>query len=87
MCADRVTGGNNDDEIYAEEVVEDGGGSELVLVPRREVRVFEIIIGHGGIIIGLCVLVENGGADQTFSQRKEGGACCLMKRTGSKQRK
>ena len=27
----------------------------------------------GGIIIGLCVLVENGGADQTFSQRKEGG--------------
>ena len=72
MCADRVAGGSNDDEIFAEEVVEDGGRSELVLVPRREVRIFEII-GHGGIIIGLCVLVENGGADQTFSQRKEGG--------------
>ena len=43
MCADSIVGGSNDDEIYAEEVVEDGGGSELVLVPRREVRVFEIM--------------------------------------------
>ena len=60
MCADRVAGGSNDDEIYAGEVVEDGRGSELVLAPWREVRVFEIIIGHGGIIIGLA---ENGGAD------------------------
>ena len=40
---------------------------------------------HGGIIIGLCVFVENGGADQTFSQRKEGGlvAWWRLKQRGS----
>ena len=69
---DSTAGGSNDDEIYAEEVVEDEGGSELVLLPRREVRVIEIIYGWR-IIIGLYVLVGNGGADQTFSQRKVGG--------------
>ena len=42
--------------------------SSFLVVPRiGEVRVFEIIIRHGGIIIGLCILIENGGADQTFS--------------------
>ena len=42
MCscssADSIAGGSNDEEIYAEEVVEDEGGSELVLVPRRAWR-------------------------------------------------
>ena len=33
MCADSIAGGNDDEEIYAEEVVENEGGSELVLVP------------------------------------------------------
>ena len=36
---------NSNDEIYAEELVEDEGESELVLVRRREVRVIE---WHGG---------------------------------------
>ena len=36
---------NSNDEIYAEELVEDEGESELVLVRRREVRVTE---WHGG---------------------------------------
>ena len=47
---DSIASGSNDEEIYAEEVVEDDGGSELILVPRGEIRVIE---WHGGIIIGL----------------------------------
>ena len=37
---DSIISGSSD-EIYAEEVVEDEGESERVLVPRREVRVIE----------------------------------------------
>ena len=36
--ADSIISGSSD-EIYAEEVVEDEGESERILVPRREVRV------------------------------------------------
>ena len=43
--ADSIAGGSNDEEIYAEEVVEDEGGSELGLVPRREV--YRVIEWHG----------------------------------------
>ena len=43
--ADSIASSSND-EIYAEEVVEDEGESELVLVRRREVRV--IFEWHGG---------------------------------------
>ena len=54
MCsssnADSITGGSNDEEIYTDELVKDDGGSELVLVLSREVRVIE---WYGGIIIGL----------------------------------
>ena len=54
MCsssnADSIAGGSNDQEIYTDELVKDEGGSELVLVLSREVRVIE---WHGRIIIGL----------------------------------
>ena len=56
LCAALLTqtaslaGSSNDEEIYTDELVKDEGGSELVLVLSREVRVIE---WHGGIIIGL----------------------------------
>ena len=37
--ADSITGGSNDEDIYAEEMVEAEEGSEPILIPRREVRV------------------------------------------------
>ena len=56
LCAALLTqtaslaGSSNDEEIYTDELVKDEGGSELVLVLSREVRVIE---WHEGIIIGL----------------------------------
>ena len=37
--ADSIAGGSNDEDIYAEEMVEAEEGSEPILIPRREVRV------------------------------------------------
>ena len=38
--ADSIAGDSNDEDVgYTEEVIEAEGGSELVLIPRREVRV------------------------------------------------
>ena len=40
--ADSIAGGSNDEDAYAEEIIEVEEGSELVLIPRREVRFTEI---------------------------------------------
>ena len=37
--ADSIAGGSNDEDMYTEEVIENEGENELVLVPRRKVRV------------------------------------------------
>ena len=42
--ADSIAGASNDEAVYAEEMVEAEEGSELILIPTREVRVIEIII-------------------------------------------
>ena len=78
--ADSIAGSrqNNDEEIYAEEVVEDEGGSEPVIVPRTEVRVTE---WNGGTIIGLIMydhlIVENVIKSESILSCCEATAHCI----------
>ena len=50
LSTDRIAGTSDDDDIFTEEVVEDEGASELVLVPRRQVRqkdgLWEIVLDN-----------------------------------------
>ena len=39
LSADSVVGGSSNEDVCTEEIVDDEGVSELVLIPRREVRV------------------------------------------------
>ena len=36
--ADSIAGGSNDEDAYTEKIIEVEEGSEIVLIPRREVR-------------------------------------------------
>ena len=42
--ADSIAGGSNDEDIYAEEVIEDEGENEIVLVPGKEVKESSLFI-------------------------------------------
>ena len=40
--AESIAGSSNDEDVYTEGVIEAEEGNELVLIPRREVRVMKL---------------------------------------------